>query len=559
MNRNLLRSQFRAWMKGRGNPSHDPLNGQFVSGGTSVSRHTMARLQEHAQARREQQERRQPASGVLILSEHTARQQGESVSDVLDVRNDKHLEMAASETGGSRVFGFASGDGSDLDKSVRFATNTNKDGKFERGALRVEISDPDTQKRSVHQRSMSELPKLVKQVLGKRYAPTSQHRRNSAYVMKADKWITVNGRHVNVGDKSSGDNVEVHRGYSGNDPISHTDMTFYTEKKEYAQRYGDKVTSLKIDKKDLFDPRKKEHREILEKINEYFSNKGDDKIYTDPENGLPLYADASTLKRVLRDMGHNFKGLVLSENAGVMGHGGVSYAVFKETMKAETRFITVGGRVIPIGTSQQQGQREQSQDKPKESEQNAGQELTHEQRTTIVNKLAAKMGIDAASIEMREEDESDENGTPLAHFDPDSGKIVVFPEAFSRGKQELVGTLAHEQSHANLSKVLGEFNKQRKQLQEGESLQNLEVYRELRPVFSEQNRATYQIAGGQSKYGQSFWDAYQAEPSPQNYVTAISESLAESQRLVAVGRGDEVHPQMMNLLNKVNNFARGLK
>lgn len=439
----------------KANSQHDMLNGRFTtSGGSAVlDRVEQERVTENRQAQSERAERRRPNSGQLILPEQVARQQGASTADLLDVHDPQEMQNAAKETGGSRVFNFSQGEGSDLDRNVKFVTNTNKDGKFERGALRIAIHDPNTQKREIHQRPMSDLPKLVAQVLAKKYEPTSQHRRNTQHVMKARTFQTS--------------------GFGG--------------------------------------------------------------------------------KRIQQ-------GVSINNRDRSQGQG-------------ETHFATVNGHVIPIQDSQggnnQGGQSEQSQENQQgqqdtqtnaaQPQEDKGAGLSHEQRTQIVNKLAGRMGVASEKIVMAEQDKEGDDGTLAADYEPNTDKITVYPNAFSRGKEELIGTLAHEANHAKLSQVLAQYNEQQKQFQAGTSLMDsgLTTFRELKGVFASSNRATYAIAGGVSKYGQQFVDAYQAEPSTQNYVKMVSENLAEAERLNAVGQGAGVSPQWNSLLNEVNLLAKG--
>lgn len=407
----------------KANTHHDPLNGQFTSGDTGVSRATMTRLQEHRDALKERGERRQPSSGVLILPEREARQQGQSVNDNLDVKSSEAMQMASRETAGSRVFKFSQGDGSDLDRNVRMVTNTNSSGTFERGALRVEIFDPDTQKRHVYQRKMSELPMLVRQVIQKRYSSTSQHRRNSANVVKAaaaTKWVTL----------PSGARIPI--GGSG---------------------------------------------------------------------GANQQSDAKP----------------------------------KESAPKPARNVEA-----------------------QESQGNAGEGLTHAQRTQIVNKLSEKLGIDPATVTVSETDREDENGKVAGDYDPATKQITIYPEGFSQGKEELTGTLLHEAQHAKMDAVIGAYNEQRKLFEGGESLQSekVSVFKELKPVFTSE-RATYALADGFNKYSTMFWDRYKANPSTSTYVAAINESMAEAARLVQAGQGGDISQQMMSLYNKVNQFAKG--
>lgn len=203
--------------------------------------------------------------------------------------------------------------------------------------------------------------------------------------------------------------------------------------------------------------------------------------------------------------------------------------------------------------------------KPSESQGSAGEGLTHAQMTTIASKVADKMGIDPATVSVAEHDESNEIGAKMGEYDPDTQKITVYPASFS-SKDELMGTLAHESSHMKLDKVLGAYNEQMKAYSAGESLTGgkIEIYKQLHGgaggggVFAENQRATYQLADGQSKYDETFWKQYESKPTTQNYLQAVSETLAETERLTAGGKEGEVHPQWRSLRNKVNGFAAKL-
>lgn len=483
-------------MKG-GNPNRDPLNGQFTSGDTGVSRSTMFRLREHREALKERGERRQPSSGILILPEQVARQNKQSVNDNLDINTDAGLDQASKETGGSRVFNFSTGEGSDLDKNVKLITNTNKDGEFERGTLRIVIEDGDTQKRTIHTREMLQLPQLVKQLREKKYKATGQHRRNTQYVMKAS------------GTKEWGLN------------------------EQQANEQGTLRTLL------------------ISKVHHAYTTACDQlsmRGYLSQEQRMKVTSAFGAALKYLNES--------LDSDVAALKINNSDLADIANTMKADVQFRHIGGKVIPIGASKESNKSDKSESSQSQSDSTS---LTQEQRQKIVNSLATKMGFKPDDFIVAENDlEADENGRPCAEYDPDTKKTTIYPEGFSKGREELIGTIAHEQSHANLDKVLDQYNTEFQQYKEGESLQNLNVFREMRPVFQESNRATYQVAGGQSKYGNQFWDKYKENPTPQNYLNAINESLAESNRLVVTGRESDVNPQFRALLTRVNNFAKGL-
>lgn len=388
-----------------GNPHHDPLNGKFVSSGGNLAldRQTQMYREERKQAAIDKKEKRNP---ILIEREKTSRNEG---TDNMNVKDHADMLRVSSETGGSRVFNFSQGDGSDLDKKVKFVTNTNKAGDFARGVLRVEIESPDS-KKQIYERAMRDLPVLVQQVQEKKYSPSSQHRRNTQYRMKAD--------------------------------------------------------------------------------NVYFLKAG--------------------------NPNHDSDG----------------------------RFAT--------GNS--------TKDESDESNDSDGSKsLTHAQRETIVKNLANKMGISLDDVEISAEDKPDANGKPMADYDPESKKIMVYPEGFSHGKDELVGTLSHEAMHQKLDKVLGAYNQQQKEFQQGESLTSgkLEIYKDLKESLgNSNNRATYQAVDAPTKYADQFKQAYLSNPTSQNFMQMINESLAETERMHQMGKGGDVHSQWTNLRNRINTFAK---
>lgn len=252
------------------------------------------------------------------------------------------------------------------------------------------------------------------------------------------------------------------------------------------------------------------------------------------------------------------------------------FLIVPHTVKAATptKWVTLpNGARIPIGGSggaakQEQGQQqEQSKpqakptesDKESESQGNAGEGLTHAQRTQIATKVASKLGIDPDTVQVAEQDESDENGVKAGEYSPADGKITIFPASFS-SKEELIGTLSHEASHQKLDAVLKQYNEQRALFQDGESLQSDKVstFREMKQVFDENSRATYALADGVSKYSTLFWDRYNSNPTTSTYTAAISETLAETARLTQTGKGDNIHSQMKSLFNRVNRLAGGV-
>lgn len=91
---------------------------------------------------------------------------------------------ASGEKSATRVLYFSQGDGSDLDRNARFFTNTNANGTFESGKLRIELHDPDKQQRTVFERSMSSLPAYVRQALDKRYALLDARFRKPSLLVK---------------------------------------------------------------------------------------------------------------------------------------------------------------------------------------------------------------------------------------------------------------------------------------------------------------------------------------------------------------------------------------
>lgn len=98
----------------------------------------------------------------------------------------ERMKRAAAETGVRHVFVFSQGDGSDLDKNVRFVTNTNRFGLFERGRLRIEIHNPDAMRPKVFERSLGDLPRLVEQARGKKYEWVDESWRGRDVVVKRD-------------------------------------------------------------------------------------------------------------------------------------------------------------------------------------------------------------------------------------------------------------------------------------------------------------------------------------------------------------------------------------
>lgn len=190
-------------------------------------------------------------------------------------------------------------------------------------------------------------------------------------------------------------------------------------------------------------------------------------------------------------------------------------------------------------------------------ESNAGEGLNHAQMQTIATKIADRMGIDPSTVEVAEQDETDEVGAKAGEYDPSSGKITVYPTAF-RSREELMGTLSHEAMHGKLDSVLKQFNEQQKAFQGGESLTsgNLETFKQLKPVFSSE-RASYAAADGVNKYSTMFWNSYKENPTTSRYTAAISETLSEVARLTQAGKGEGIHPQMKSLYNRVNSLAKG--
>lgn len=108
---------------------------------------------------------------------------GEATQEHFNTKDPAQMEMVAKETGARRVFEFSTGDGSTLDKNVRLATNTGKDGQPARGKLRISIMEGAD--RQDFERPMAQLPALVAQMQAKKYAPLGQHRIGRAQVMKA--------------------------------------------------------------------------------------------------------------------------------------------------------------------------------------------------------------------------------------------------------------------------------------------------------------------------------------------------------------------------------------
>lgn len=472
--------------------------------------------------------------------DHRGRFASGSSNDHVNVHDREHLAMAAQESFGSRVMDFSNGEGNDLDKNVRFATNTNASGAFERGALRVEIFDPSTQKRNVYQRRMSELPRLVGKVLEKKYAPVSQHRRQTAYVMKA----------------------------GGGNPNHDAEGKFASSPGGAAR------ASSNAPEPKAFKGRKIVDSFVTKDGTQSFSLQAPDK---QPEAGWAIYQHGKYASGSSK--GKRIDSLV-ARNTRHDGETDIRNQ-FEERkkyhiatgMKADGHWVTLptGARIqIHGNVGGAQAQPAQSQAKPQtqsrtveseDSNGNAGEGLTHAQRQTIVNKITERMGIDKDSIEVAKEDREDENGKVAGDYDPATKKITVYPEGFSKGKDELIGTLVHEEQHMKLDKVLNAYNEQQKQYQAGESLTSgkLDIYKELKPVFSPENRITYERADGVNNYSTMFWQRYQKNPSTQTYVAAINETLAETARLTQSGQGGDISPQMMSLYNKVNRFAAGLK
>lgn len=171
----------------KGNASHDPLTGRFTygAGNRTRDREDTRQASERKEAATDRPERKQASSGVVIQPEMEARRQGQSTNGFLDTRQPSQMQLAAQETGGRRMFTFGQGEGSALDKTVRLVTNTNAQGTFARGTLRVEINSPDSGKKLVRERPMAQLSMLVQQLSGKGYTPISQHRRKQSDVVKA--------------------------------------------------------------------------------------------------------------------------------------------------------------------------------------------------------------------------------------------------------------------------------------------------------------------------------------------------------------------------------------
>lgn len=240
----------------------------------------------------------------------------------------------------------------------------------------------------------------------------------------------------------------------------------------------------------------------------------------------------------------------------------------KNLVKAEGKWVTLptGARIQIHGGG---GAQEKTQDKSQaneakpaqenESQRDSGAELTHEQRTQIVNKLAAKMGIPKDKIEMREQDEpADEQGKLMAQYDPATDKISVFPEGFAHGKQELIGTLAHEIMHQKFKTVVFELKRQKKLFDAGEDRRKLQIYNEIAPVFQEDNRSLYEHADGQTRYSTLFWDSYKQDRTQPKYARAVNETLAEVEYLRAIGQDKDIHPLFGNLARRIRGFAESL-
>lgn len=227
--------------------------------------------------------------------------------------------------------------------------------------------------------------------------------------------------------------------------------------------------------------------------------------------------------------------------------------------KAEgtVRWITVGGKHIPIREGGGEAERPKEEEKPQEQAAE-GDELTHADRVKIAGKLAAKLGLDPSTVQVSEKDEADnELGAKVGEYDPKSGKITLYPASFAHGRDELIGTLSHEAMHAKFAKVAQEYSKERKAYQAGESLLSgkIDLFKQLNPVFS-QRKGEYERADGQSSYDKAIWGRYQENKV--SYATAVNETLAETSRLEQAGQGEQVHSLWRNLARAVSGFAQEL-
>lgn len=137
-------------------------------------------------------------------------------------------------------------------------------------------------------------------------------------------------KHGRRGGVSQGEIITVYRGYTGSEPLqTRMGMVFYSDNKDYASKYGDKLYQKKIDLSKFLDPRTKSGAKDFEAIQEY-SRRYDDTIYLDPAKNVPFYSDAKSLKRIVKTLfGDKYAGLILSEQTS-MGSGGISYAEFVE-------------------------------------------------------------------------------------------------------------------------------------------------------------------------------------------------------------------------------------
>lgn len=450
----------------------------------------------------------------------------------------------AGERGRSRVMQFAKpGFAEELDKRVKFVTNTDAGGHFADGALRIEIADATN--REVYERPMAQLPALVRQLASKNYDLHTQYYRSRANVVKAEG----NPNHDELGRFASGPG-------------------------------GGGV--LSVDRRD--DAEQRVDNLMRERANAQLAKRGF-------EDGDLLRFDeptGSTFARA-RAMNNGKAGIeILDDNGKVLGYDtsppwhyakkiadDEPHPLKQNTQKAASdKWITLpGGKHIPIGGSgggSGSGTGASSESSPaqartarsgaSESSGSAGEGLTQAQRQTIAAKLSARLGIDPETVKVAEQDESDENGKKAGEYDPDTGTITLYPESFARGKDELMGTLAHEAAHQKLDKVLKEYAHQREAYQGGESLTGgkVEIFKTIQPAFAQGARAAYALADGQSAYDTLFWNRYQQEPTTSRYVNAMSETLAESARLTLAGQGGSVHPMFRNLMNQVNTFAAKL-
>lgn len=243
------------------------------------------------------------------------------------------------------------------------------------------------------------------------------------------------------------------------------------------------------------------------------------------------------------------------------GHYGWEEKQKKALVKAAApvRWITLpGGRHIPISEGQGRGAEmgPVATEQGHRSETNTAEGLSHDDMVKIAGKVAGQMGIDPGRLQVNEKDETDpELGEKVGEYDPASGKLNLYPASFAHGKEQLVGTLAHEQSHADFDRVVGRYNQERAAIQGGANAQAMEAYQTLKEVRD--SPATFARADGQTKYDELFWKRYQANPNANTYMDAVSETLAETTRLVQTGRASEAHPLWRALAGRVRQLAKG--